>query len=66
MATNENLEAIVGPIQQDLSGVGHCWRVDMDIPADIREEIAAEILDGGQEHCSDYVASNGLHYRWGV
>ena len=53
-------------IQQDMSGVGHCWRTvsDDDIPADIREEIAAEILDGGNESCEDYVASNGIHYRW--
>lgn len=53
-------------IQHDPSGVGHAWRnIDAsDIPANIAEEIAAEILDGGAEECDDYVASNGLHYRW--
>jgi hypothetical protein len=63
--TNDNL--ICGTqIQHDNSGVGHNWRnIDAnDIPANVRQEIECEILDGGQETCSDYVASNGLHYRW--
>lgn len=53
-------------IQVDRSGQGHNWRtVDAyDLPAGIVEEIAAEIIDGGQDECEDYVASNGLHYRW--
>lgn len=53
-------------IKNDNSGVGHNWRtIDAsDIPADIAEEIAAEIIDGKQDECDDYVASNGLHYRW--
>lgn len=53
-------------IQHDNSGVGHNWRtIDADnLPPNIAEEIAAEIIDGGKEECSDYVASNGLHYRW--
>lgn len=54
-------------IQIDRSGgQGHCWRnIDAaDIPANIREEIEAEILDGEQESCADFVASNGQHYRW--
>ena len=53
-------------IQQDMSGVGHCWRtLDAEsIPADIQEEIAAEILDDGKESCEDYLATNGIHYRW--
>lgn len=50
-------------IYRDHSGVGHCWRIDTDIPASIAEEIAAEIIDGN-ETCDDYVASNGIHYRW--
>jgi hypothetical protein len=54
-------------VQVDRSGVGrHCW-VDIDaddIPAGVREEIEAEILDGGNEDCDDYLAGNGLHYRW--
>ena len=53
-------------IQHDASGQGHAWRnVNAEsIPADIREEIAAEILDGRQETCAAYIASNGCHYRW--
>lgn len=53
-------------VQIDRSGVGHCW-VDIaadDLPASIREEIECEMIDGGQEECDDYVASNGMHYRW--
>lgn len=55
-------------VQVDRSGIGHCWEaVDDDtMPANIAEEIAEEILDGKQETCADYVASNGQHYRWGT
>ena len=37
-------------IQHDNSGVGHNWRnIDAsDIPANIREEIEAEIIGGGK------------------
>lgn len=53
-------------VQHDASGQGHAWRNvnASEIPANIVEEIAAEILDGGKDECDDYVASNGLHYRW--
>lgn len=53
-------------VQVDHSGVGHCWRdvTADDLPANIRQEIECEIIDGGREECDDYVASNGLHYRW--
>ena len=54
-------------IQHDKSnGQGHCWRncTEDTLPASIREEIAAEIIDGGKEECEDYTASNGEHYRW--
>lgn len=53
-------------VQIDLSGQGHAWRpaTEDDCPANIQDEIAAEILDGGLESCDDYAASNGLHYRW--
>lgn len=53
-------------IQIDDSGVGHCWRDALagDVPANIVEEIEAEIIDGSQDECDDYVASNGCHYRW--
>ena len=48
------------------NGQGHCWlKVDAShIPADVREEIAAEIIDNDAEECNDYTASNGMHYRW--
>ena len=55
-------------VQVDRSGgQGHCWQAvnDDDLPANIAEEIAAEIIDGKQESCDDYTASNGQHYRWG-
>lgn len=53
-------------IQHDNSGVGHNWRnANADnCPASIQEEITAEIIDGEKESCDDFVASNGLHYRW--
>ncbi|MES2342343.1 MAG: hypothetical protein V4597_11740 [Pseudomonadota bacterium] len=53
-------------VQIDRSGVGHCWVNvdDNDLPANVRLEIEGEIIDGGQDECDDYVASNGLHYRW--
>lgn len=54
-------------IQWDHSGgQGHCWRdvAGDDLPANIREEIECEIIDGGKDECDDYVASNGQHYRW--
>ena len=53
-------------VQVDKSGVGHCW-VDVaaeEIPANIRWEIEGEIIDGDREECDDFLASNGLHYRW--
>ena len=66
--TSENETLVCGcQIQQDMSGgQGHCWRdVDAEaIPANIREEIAAEIIDGGKDECDDYRATNGQHYRW--
>lgn len=66
MKTNENNLVCGSQVQVDRSGIGHCWvNVDADeIPGNIREEIEAEMLDGGKDECSDYVASNGLHYRW--
>lgn len=53
-------------IQIDRSGQGHAWRdADEDsCPANIQAEIAAEIIDGKQAECQDYVAKNGCHYRW--
>jgi hypothetical protein len=64
MTTNTTICGIT--IKHDNSNVGHNWRTisASDIPADIREEIAAEILDGNQDTCSQYTASNGLSYRW--
>ena len=50
----------------DHSGVGHAWRPARNIDAgyDIQEEIAGMISDGGNETCKDFVAGNGVHYRW--
>lgn len=53
-------------VQVDRSGVGHCW-VDVDaedLPGGVLAEIEGEIIDGGNGDCDDYVASNGMHYRW--
>jgi len=64
MTTNTTICGIT--IWHDSSNVGQNWRtIDCrDIPANIREEIAAEILDGGKNHCDQFTASNGLSYRW--
>lgn len=53
-------------IQVDISGAGQGWRVaDEDLcPANVQQEIAAEIIDGKVSETRDYVASNGVHYRW--
>jgi hypothetical protein len=67
MTTKGDAALVCGcQVQVDRSGVGHCWvSADADsLPASIREEIEGEIIDGGRSECPDYVASNGLHYRW--
>lgn len=53
-------------IQVDASGQGHAWRTATEdsCPANIQAEIAAEILDGGQETSDGFTASNGQRYRW--
>lgn len=53
-------------IQHDNSGVGHNWRtIDAsDIPADIRDDIAAEMIEGKKNKSAKYIAANGLWYRW--
>lgn len=53
-------------IKHDNSGIGHNWRIidANEIPADIREEIEGEMIDGKNSKCEDFVGSNGLHYRW--
>jgi hypothetical protein len=63
----KEIELVCGcEIQHDNSGVGHNWQAISagDLPANIREEIECEILDGGNEECDGYVAANGLLYRW--
>lgn len=63
---NTNETTICGKtIQHDASGQGHAWAtIDAsDIPANIREEIECEIIDGKRES-GELVGSNGLHYRW--
>ena len=65
MSKNETLVA-GKQIQMDSSGVGHNFRdIDADeIPANIREEIEGEIIDGKLSKCEKFVASNGMAYRW--
>jgi len=54
-------------VEEDASGgQGHCWRLVRgdEMPASIRAEIEAEMIDGGVDSSDDYMASNGCHYRW--
>ena len=46
-------------IQYDASGVGHAWRAatEIDCPASIQEEIAAEIVDGKNENREDFTGA---------
>ncbi len=66
MTTEHDTTILGATIQHDDSGVGHNWHLidARDLPGNIREEIAAEITDGCGDDCDDYVATNGLHYRW--
>jgi hypothetical protein len=67
MITDSPDEVCGRQIQQDASqGHGHHWRSvsRQDIPADVVAEIEGEILDGGQEECARFSASNGQYYRW--
>ena len=66
MTTTNQIEVCDKVIQIDRSNVGHNWVAadGCDCPPSIQEEIAAEIIDGGKNECDDFVASNGLHYRW--
>lgn len=55
-------------IEVNATGVaGDGWRAanEDNCPAQVRQEITERIIDGRQAACSDYAASNGLHYRWG-
>lgn len=63
---NSKIEVANKSIQHDASGQGHAWRAcnEDNLPADIHEEIRAEMIDGKVLSCPDYVASNGQHYRW--
>jgi hypothetical protein len=51
-------------IQIDLSGQGHDWRTETDVCPDVLAQIEGEIYEAGNDECDDYVACNGLHYRW--
>lgn len=66
MTTQEDNMICGLQIQHDNSGVGHNWRnVDRsDIPSAVIEEIEGEIINGDLSECSDFVGSNGQHYRW--
>jgi hypothetical protein len=63
---NESLVCGTQVYEDQSGGQGHCWRAvsAANLPANIVAEIEAEIIDGGREQCDDYVASNGMHYRW--
>ncbi len=65
MKTKESL-VCGSQVQVDRSGVGHCWVAVTDdtLPANIREELEGEMIDGGKDSCESYRASNGLRYRW--
>lgn len=65
--TTEQIEIAGTAIRYDASnGQGHKWVAATadNCPANVVEEIAAEILDNDARMCRDYVASNGQHYRW--
>lgn len=66
MTTDTQITVCGCEIEYDKSGVGHCWvEADaIDCPPSIQEEIAGEIIDGKMDECFDFVASNGIHYRW--
>jgi len=50
----------------DQSGVGHCWvpATPGDCSGEEVDEIAAQILDHGEEECEEYLAQNGWYYQW--
>ncbi len=52
-------------VEVDTSGE-KTWRAanEDNCPAQVQQEITQEIIDGRQAACSNYLASNGLHYRW--
>ena len=66
MTTDTQITVCGCEIEYDKSGVGHCWvEADaIDCPPSIQEEIAGEIIDGKKDECSNFTASNGVHYRW--
>lgn len=66
MSTKETTTICGNQIQHDASGVGAAWSdiAREGLPANIVMEIEGEMVDGGQDACDDYVASNGLLYRW--
>lgn len=63
--TNETL-VCGNQVQEDRSGVGHCWvNVSaVDIPANIVEELEGEMIDGGKDDSGEMTGSNGIKYRW--
>lgn len=66
MTTDTQITVCGCEIEYDKSGVGHCWVAadEIDCPPSIQEEIAGEIIDGKKDECSNFTASNGVHYRW--
>ena len=63
MERKQRIEVCGHRVQIDRSGQGHAWVDIVDIPASVREEIEAEIVDGKRES-GQIVACNGQHYRW--
>jgi hypothetical protein len=61
-----NVEIENKSVQVDMSGQGRAWHnaTADTCPANIQDEIAAEIIDGGKETSDGYTASNGQRYRW--
>lgn len=52
-------------IQIDLSGRGHNWvEAEGEALGSVQAEIECEIIDGKRESCDNYLASNGVRYRW--
>lgn len=66
MATTKQIKIDGHSLQHSPDGQWHkAVPADEDnCPAHVINEIACEIIDGRRPQCDDYVASNGLHYRW--
>jgi len=50
-------------VEVDRSGVGHAWRLAINLPAGIAEEIAAWIIEDQPAPGDEMAAGNGYRYR---